>query len=129
MLLAILLIVAVAESRKNTAVLVSSSIGYYNYRQAANLLSVYQHLKGFGYKDRAIARKRTPLKNTDLAVNPSSPEKVGDKKKIKNDRNNEKNNDKSETVVPLTLPPWTTGQIPRYYDFMLFISVTIIFFC
>ena len=68
---------------------------------------------GHGYKDRAIARKRTPLKYTDLAVNPSSPEKVGDKKKIKNDRNNDKNDDKSETVVPLTLPPWTTGQIPR----------------
>ena len=54
-LLTILLFAVVMECRNNAAVLVSSSIGFYNYRQAANLLSVYQHLRDLGFQDRAIA--------------------------------------------------------------------------
>lgn len=53
MLLLSLLFVAVVA--RNSAVLVSSSIGYYNYRQAANLLAVYKHLRLLGWSENDIA--------------------------------------------------------------------------
>ena len=36
------------------AMIFSSSIGYYNYRQTANALSVYHKLKEYGFNDRDI---------------------------------------------------------------------------
>ena len=33
------------------AVLLTSSVGYYNYRQLANVLEVYQLMKKYGYQD------------------------------------------------------------------------------
>lgn len=38
----------------NKAILISSSIGFYNYRQGANILKIYNHLKQRGYKDSDI---------------------------------------------------------------------------
>lgn len=49
-----LLLISLVLSYNNAAILVSSSIGYYNYRQTSNLLAVYQHLRNFGYVDRDI---------------------------------------------------------------------------
>lgn len=49
--LSILIIVAATD---NLAILISSSVGYYNYRQGANLLTVYQHLKKNGFTDQEI---------------------------------------------------------------------------
>ena len=36
------------------AIIFSSSIGYYNYRQTANALSVYHKLKEYGFNDQDI---------------------------------------------------------------------------
>jgi glycosylphosphatidylinositol transamidase (GPIT) subunit GPI8 len=36
------------------AIVFSSSIGYYNYRQTANALSVYHKLKKYGFNDQDI---------------------------------------------------------------------------
>lgn len=47
-------IILVVAATDNLAILVSSSVGYYNYRQGANLLTVYQHLKANGFSDQDI---------------------------------------------------------------------------
>jgi glycosylphosphatidylinositol transamidase (GPIT) subunit GPI8 len=52
--LTFLCLVIVAISKDNKAILVSSSIGYYNYRQTSNLLSLYQQLKYKGFSDESI---------------------------------------------------------------------------
>jgi glycosylphosphatidylinositol transamidase (GPIT) subunit GPI8 len=50
----LMLILLVLEAKKNVAILLSSSIGYYNYRQGANLLTIYRILKQQGFSDSDI---------------------------------------------------------------------------
>lgn len=45
-------IICAIESQK--AIVFSSSIGYYNYRQTSNALKVYHKLKDYGFTDEDI---------------------------------------------------------------------------
>jgi phosphatidylinositol glycan class K len=45
-------VLACGSSQK--AILIDSSLGYYNYRQVSNILKVYQHLKANGFRDDDI---------------------------------------------------------------------------
>ena len=56
---------------KNKAILISSSIGFYNYRQGSNILKIYEHLKSRGYTDSDILlmlpeNGKCSLKNSQL---------------------------------------------------------------
>lgn len=46
------LIFSLACSQK--AILMSSSLGYYNIRQVNNIVKIYQHLRNNGFKDEDI---------------------------------------------------------------------------
>ena len=48
-LLILIMLAVVGLSQK--AFIMSSSVGYYNYRQQANALEIYQLLKKHGYED------------------------------------------------------------------------------
>jgi glycosylphosphatidylinositol transamidase (GPIT) subunit GPI8 len=48
----LLLITAIAFAQK--AFIFSSSVGYYNYRQNANALKIYETIKGNGLEDKDI---------------------------------------------------------------------------
>ena len=51
-LIYLLILLGVANSQQ--AFLFSSSVGYYNYRQNANLITVYEILKQYHYQDHQI---------------------------------------------------------------------------
>lgn len=50
----IFILVVAAAQTKNRAILLSSSLGFYNYRQGSNVVKMYHHLKERGFRDEDI---------------------------------------------------------------------------
>ena len=54
MILYLILNLIILTQASNKAILISSSLGFYNYRQGSNILKIYHHLKNKGFKDEDI---------------------------------------------------------------------------
>jgi phosphatidylinositol glycan class K len=50
----LMLSAVLSSALSQKAILVDSSLGFYNYRQVSNIVKLYHHLRSNGYRDEDI---------------------------------------------------------------------------